>query len=466
MFELVKVTHVYQDWRSILISHPRLWSSVFVKNDSKDFVAACLERSRELPLTVFLDLKHDGNYYDHRGCACIKRKYKMLITKNNPCRYHTTIVPLLQAHYTRRIYKLDVNFSIFDSDPSELPQRNFQNALHDFKFFAFSLPSLESLNFTVDHEFDLERFTYMELPENLFHLKTYPSRKLRHIALDGCYGGPILFSKNLTSFKLAGGTGYGIKLDQHTFLPLLSASTSLESLALSNCSFPDSSQLSGVTPVKLSRLKTLRLIDMDGFSGLPRLMEIPALNKLSSLCISPWLSDLGDFYSPEFQVRAESDDGFQLLFNSVTSDTIELDWSDIMLNMDPSPAFVRFDGRLAPEHVAVHEIGVSPLPLFVNAKVIEIGATFAAWYPTFWRDLQDVGPQFTTLRLEVVKGQKAEVARLVKWLVKARWEKGMPLEGLERMRYEESSEEDEAKAEELWGRFRAGLKIDRYLAAG
>ena len=205
---------------------------------------------------------------------------------------------------------------------------------------------------------------------------------------------------------------------------------------------------------------------MDGFSGLPRLMEIPALKKLSSLCISPWLSDLGDFYSPEFQVRAETDDGFQLLFNSVTSDTIELDWSDIMLNMDPSPAFVRFDGRLAPEHVAVHEIGVSPLPLLVNAKVIEIGATFAAWYPTFWRDLQDVGPQFTTLRLEVVKGQKAEVARLVKWLVKARWEKGMPLEGLERMRYEESSEEDEAKAEELWGRFRAGLKIDRYLAAG
>jgi hypothetical protein len=71
MFEIVKMTHICQYWRSTLISCPHLWSSIFVKNDRKDFVAACLERSRELPLTVCLDLKH-GDYHDYPGCTCIR----------------------------------------------------------------------------------------------------------------------------------------------------------------------------------------------------------------------------------------------------------------------------------------------------------------------------------------------------------------------------------------------------------
>ena len=43
VFEIVKMTHIWQYWRSTLISCLHLWSSIFVKNDHKDFVAACLE---------------------------------------------------------------------------------------------------------------------------------------------------------------------------------------------------------------------------------------------------------------------------------------------------------------------------------------------------------------------------------------------------------------------------------------
>ena len=58
MFEIVKMTHVCQYRRSTLISYPHLWSSVFVKLDHKDFVAACPE-SRGLPSTLHLELVYD-----------------------------------------------------------------------------------------------------------------------------------------------------------------------------------------------------------------------------------------------------------------------------------------------------------------------------------------------------------------------------------------------------------------------
>ena len=52
------------------------------------------------------------------------------------------------------------------------------------------------------------------------------------------------------------------------------------------------------------------------------------------------------------------------------------------------------------------------------------------------------------------------VAKSVKKFVKARFKRGMPLEKLEKTRFEEVSEEDEENAKRLWEEFRVGLKID------
>jgi hypothetical protein len=68
-----------------------------------------------------------------------------------------------------------------------------------------------------------------------------------------------------------------------------------------------------------------------------------------------------------------------------------------------------------------HLTEVSPLPLFVNAKVFEIGASFAdPWYHNFWKDVENIGPQLTTLRLEVIEGMAPMMATSVKKFVKAR----------------------------------------------
>jgi len=56
--------------------------------------------------------------------------------------------------------------------------------------------------------------------------------------------------------------------------------------------------------------------------------------------------------------------------------------------------------------------------------------------------------------LEVIAGMDTAVAESVKKLAIARFQKGTPLENLERMTFEGMSEEGEEKAKRLWEEFR------------
>ena len=468
MFEIVKMTHICQYWRFTLISHPHLWASIFVKNDRKDFVAACLERSREVPLTVNLDLKH-GDYEDYPNCTCLRNEWSsgMRINESDPCRYHTTIDPLLKAEHLQRIRKLDIHLSMLDDCAEDGPDQDLKDALDDFQFFKFPVPALESLSFRVDHGFDVD--THLHLPKSLFFWGLLPPAKLRHLTLHGCYSGPILAVQNLTSFELVGDRDAfdPIELNQRTFLPLVSNSPSLVSLRLSNCSFPDRAQLSRITPAKLPELKSLQLTEICGLPGFPGLVDVPAFKTLSSLRITAQKEDSGTFSSYKvihFVVHAENNDGFQLSYDPLDDSEVASDWLDLTHNADPTPALVRFEGQELDPGVGNH-MEVSPLPLFVNAKVLEIGASFAGlWYRNFWRDLEKVGPQLTTLRLEVTSGMDPGIGESVRAFAEERLRKGAPLAKLERMTFEDMGEEDEEKAKKLWEEFRAGLDIDQYLA--
>jgi hypothetical protein len=467
MFEIVKMTHICQYWRSTLISSPRLWSSIFVKNDHKDFVAACLERSRGAPLTVYLDLKH-GDYHDYPDCTCIRNEWSpgMQIDEDNPCRYHTTIQPLLTVDSIKRICKLDVCLTMLDAS-EEGPDQDFKNALDDLDFFVVPLPFLESLSFSVNHELEID--THLSLPRDLFGWVILPPTRLRHLTLQGCYGGPIRAARNLTSFELAGEENFDpIALTQRTFLPFISGSPSLVSLILSHCEFSEREQLSRVTPVKLSRLKTLRLMGVYGLSGLPGLMEVPAFKTLSSLGISTRKHEatIGHYNCSHFEVHAGNGDGFQLFYDGGSTGELVSEWLGIMRNADPSLTFIRLEGRDLDDPSRDFKGEVSPLPLFVNAKILEINSSFShPWYRDFWSDLEKIGPQLTTLRLEVTEGMSpTKLVESVEKFAQARLEKGMPLRNLEKMEFEGMSEEDQEKAKKCWEEFRASLKIDEYLA--
>jgi len=464
--EIVKMTHVCQYWRSTLISYPHLWSSIFVRNDHKDFAATCLERNREAPLTVRLDLTH-GNYEDHYpDCTCPWNEWpETQIDQKKPCRYHTAIHPRMETNHTRRIRTLDVQLTMLDNVARQGTDQLFQDTLDGFKLFTYPLPTLESLSFHVGYRPKLDVDTYLELPENLFCWESSPPTRLRHLALRSCYGGGLWTVCDLTSFELAGSWDAAgpIELDEFTFFPFISRNRSLVSLSLSRCSFPNRAQVSQVTPIKLPELKTLRLMDIDGLPGFPGLVDVPAFKTLSSLRISVQKDiDLASPYAVDILVDAESDGGFRLSYNTPDVFEVVSDWFGVMNDAEPSLAFIRFEGRGLV--FMGNEKKASPLSLFVNAKVLEIGGSFTdLWYRDFWKDVGKVGPQLTTLRLEVIEGMNPGVAKSVRELVRKRFNKGVPLGKLERMRFEGMSEEDEEKGKELWDEFWAGLDVGQYL---
>ena len=136
VLEIVKIAHVCQYWRSTLISCPQLWSSIFVKNDYKDFVAACLERSRGVPLPVRPDLKY-GGYGD---CPNWPRVSGTRTNEGSPRRCYTSIDdPLLETDCFRRIRILDVRLAM-GGDLKANPDLGFNFAFKDLALFASPLP--------------------------------------------------------------------------------------------------------------------------------------------------------------------------------------------------------------------------------------------------------------------------------------------------------------------------------------
>ena len=474
MFDLVKMTHVCQYWRTTLISFPHLWSSVFVKTDRDEFVAACLERSQRVPLAVHLDMKYgnDSNSCESHDCKC-SRWTSLLGVNRDPCSYHTAILPLLNSHHLERIRKLHIRLTIADYNEG-IEVYVFRAALDDLKFRPFSLPSLESFSFDAHPDFDYDDDPSMHFPGDTFGWDTSPPPNLRHLILHGCFGVPIPSLQNVTSFELAGVSHFSpMEINPHTFLQFISGNPSLVSLTLAQCSFPDRLELIWVNPVELSRLEALRLTNIQESSSFPRLVEIHSLRILSSLHILASPTGGHDNYYADFRVCAQSNDGFQLSFDfpelfdeEFVEDKLTPDWLGITSIADPRPALVRLErGGFDPHKDYV--LKVSPLPLFVNAEVLEVNASFAdRWYLHFWDDLKKIGPLLTTLCLEVAKGMDiGTFADSVKEFVKARLEQGTPLRGLERMTFEGMSEEDDRKSEKLWKEFWASLDIDQYLAA-
>ena len=191
-------------------------------------------------------------------------------------------------------------------------------------------------------------------------------------------------------------------------------------------------------------------------------MEVPALSSLSSLRVSTRKHLTRSKHDTvHFQVRAEGEDGFRLLYDTPNDDKLGWEWDDLTRNAGAGPALVRFEGQDL-DFKEGRELKASPLPLFEDAKVLEIGASFASfWYRRFWSDIGNIGPQLTTLRLEVVEGMAPEVATSVGEFVETRFEIGMPVNNVERMEFEGMSEEEE-KSKRLWEEFWPGLGICEY----
>ena len=201
MFKIVKMTHVCRYWRSALISCPHLWSAIFVQKHHKNFVVACLERSRGVPLTVRLDLIAGDPHRPNCTWEQIGTASGLRIDEKNHSHYCTRIDPLLEVEHIRRIRKLDFYLSIFDDDRYD-SGRNIRNALDGVEFFTSPLPALENLSFHADQDYAIKIYPYF--PKDTFRWESLRPTGLRHLALHGCYSNPTQAIRNLTSLEFPG----------------------------------------------------------------------------------------------------------------------------------------------------------------------------------------------------------------------------------------------------------------------
>ena len=64
--QVAPLTHVCQYWRTVLLSYPRIWSTVCMKPGNPSFISEWLARSQEVPLTVIAEF---ADPYSHIVCS-------------------------------------------------------------------------------------------------------------------------------------------------------------------------------------------------------------------------------------------------------------------------------------------------------------------------------------------------------------------------------------------------------------
>ena len=99
-----------------------------------------------------------------------------------------------------------------------------------------------------------------------------------------------------------------------------------------------------------------------------------------------------------FHIHVEGDDRFQLVYDTPTTmipfDT-HMTWSHKWHRLE-------LEGR-DPNTSKEFRMNVSPLPLFSSTpRFLKLELSLLIWY--LWNDLENIGPQLTTLHLDIIEG--------------------------------------------------------------
>ena len=63
--QIVPLTHICRHWRTVLLSYPRIWSTVYMKPGNPSIISEWLVRSQNAPLTIDAEFT---DAYEHPPC--------------------------------------------------------------------------------------------------------------------------------------------------------------------------------------------------------------------------------------------------------------------------------------------------------------------------------------------------------------------------------------------------------------
>ena len=262
---------------------------------------------------------------------------------------------------------------------------------------------------------------------------------------------------NLTSFAYWGNRAV---INAENFRAFFLNNQSLETLSLKGTRFEGSSD---GPPVILSNLKSLTVDDPD--RTLPTIFHVPALQRLSSLSIYPQKGF--DFYWATFRATG---DGITFIVEDLFDEILGI-WKNLTGYARPTIEHVRLDN---PDKVAVDIDGADGMiTLLMDAHTLEIGLGYVPdFYPDFWDDLKELGPQLKTIRFEISEEPEAHDYEHEAWcralpeniqeLVTHRFEQGRPFSAIERMVVSESERVNQQQ-DFVWRMFYNDYFLDEYV---
>ena len=63
--QVIPLTHVCRYWRALLLSYPRMWSTICMKPGNPSLISEWLARSQKVPLTIIAEF---SDAYEHPPC--------------------------------------------------------------------------------------------------------------------------------------------------------------------------------------------------------------------------------------------------------------------------------------------------------------------------------------------------------------------------------------------------------------
>ena len=444
----IKLTHVCTRWRSILISSPELWTNFRLITVAPKFVAACIQRSKTLPIHVSLAWENqdpdyeltsngeddgsveDGNAVDKDGNGnAIGRDetcqtpsegsvdgtsshstFSVFPDHNSRGHLWTTYIKEAQNYQyliqqSHRIATLDISL-LGSAEEDEDEDNPFACGL-----LAYPLPALQTLRLR-----SLPR-SRGSIPRAVLdeHITTINSLLLENISLTQI----VDLSLNITSLTLTSTSSDSI-IDTGLFLRFLEKNQSLRSLTLQNYQFdpvPDSITVAQNNLRRLDftrSLPPLRHVMLEPYSFFR--IETP----YQPFCSSAENSAKGTSTSVSSLLLGGGADLDELL--SVVSGIFGSSWEEatqVAVVIPPGGWERKFADRFLSRMTRLTDLSVESLHDRVDSLFDSLGAS------------KNRCPEFGRVSIYIAPEHFPNALRSIRRLVKQRSEDGIPLEAVE-----------------------------------
>ena len=398
--QIIPLTHVCQHWRTIILSYPKIWSTVRMKPGDPSVTSEWLARSQNTPITVIAEF---SDSYEHPSCRYQDSATATLARHNSPrvCPRHEAVLSLdrLLPHRSRI---RDLTIVLHSSDPDWEDHHDGEPALLYHQFFRDSLPNLQRLDFRAVHV-QPTRYT-IPIPDSLF-AKNLP--RLKELTYLGVTGGLTWTAKNLTSGEIGSWRESDgpciISLDELGMF--LSNNKTIESLAINDCEFFEGHQVPTATP--LPDLKFLKVSSLNnGFKQILDRIHAPQFKNLDTVQFSAFLC---------IHVVATDSSGHTFEFSQLTGDLAFHPLQHLGVNITT----LRLDGRRPNDEQGLYEF----LQSLDAVQVLEFGWGITDWVQRLL-SVPGILPGLKAIRVTVGRYSCERVLRFLAAASRQRMEEG------------------------------------------